>query len=634
MCRQYISTAILVVLMLVFLPPLPSRASPEGLLLAGTGAYHDGFYQVAEAQFRSFLQSNPAHPRAPDASYLLGKALYEQGRFAEAKGIFQQLLTSIKGMAGDDSIYFWLSRTCAQLGENVDAEGHLLTIITRFPQSPWYQTSLVLLGKSSFLQGEYKKAEMYLTKSLHDQRDNPITYSAKFWLGLTLYEEQRYKDAEELFRIIIEEKIPFELLEEALYWLGETLIKRHKYNQGATTFRIFLDRFPRSTYAPYALYAEGLCLFLAEKKQEALRSLLIIRNRYPHASILSPLLLLIGYVQIDLGMYKDAIETLKEHLNRFPHDVRKTRSLLGLAWCYLKLGNLSRVREIAYEIMKLSPLPDREKWLGQYILAVLNTSDNNCPEAVPYWFNLLNAPAYREEALYKIALCSFLEGKYKECLVNLDLIQLEYPNFSKMDECLWIQGESFMAMRNTSEARSAYLKVADDHRRSPWQPWCIYRLIIASLAEGDLQSAERHLEKLCKRHRRDRLCQDAALKVGIKKAQDGDYDSSAKYLQLAIESADTTIWKIASCWQGEIYFSLNEYAKSRAFYQKAIGELTHAGDEIAAMAYAELGNINFLLGDDVAAQESYKKAVDISRDDQFKSKLKSLQKELRGRSFP
>jgi len=621
---------ILSLLFIVILHPLPSSgSSPQELLLVGTGAFTEGFYQVAEAQFRTFLRTYPHHIHAQQVMYLLGKSLYEQKKFAEAKEIFAELLTSPKTLRESDAVYFWLSRSYEKLDDLSNAQSNLLTVVTKYPQSPWYHPSLFLLGKISFQEGQYKRSEMYLKKSLLDRNIIPsLSCSAKFWLGLALYEQKRYKETEDLLRKVVDCKFKEDLLEEALCWWGETLIKLQKYKRGAAVFRSLLDRFPQSTLTAHALYGESVCLYMCERKEEALKGLLTLKNGFPHTPLLPHVLPFIGEIYIDLDRYQEAIEVLKEDLSRFPQDQMRVQTLLNLGWCYLKRGDFARVKEITYEIVKLSPA-EREKGLAQYILAELNTYEGNCQEAMPYWFNLLNTSMYRQEALFKIAVCSFQEGKHKECLVNIDLLQLEYPNFYKMDECLWVQGESFRELGNISEASKAYLRATKEYKRSSWHAWCLYRLIAISVGEEDMRKSERHLETLRKRHPLHELFYEAALKVGIKKTKKAEYESSLNYLTIAAHSPNRNVVKNAVCWQGEIYFYLNDYQKALDSYQRVVSENPSSGDALAAMAYVEIGNIKYLLDDQNQAKEAYKKAIEISRDEKFKDKVKLLLKELK-----
>lgn len=617
-------------LIIAILAPLPSRgSSPQELLLVGTGAFNEGFYQVAEAQFRAFLRIYSHHIHAPKVMYLLGKALYEQKKFAEAKGIFIELVTSPKAFRESEAVYFWLSRTCEKLGDLPNAQSNLLTLVTRYPQSPWYHPSLFLLGKISFQEGQYKSSEMYLKKSLQDRKITPsLSCSAKFWLGLALYEQKRYKETEDLFQEVVDSKFKEDLIEEALYWWGETLIKLQKYKKGTVVFRTLLDRFPQSSFTAHALYGESVCLYMSERKEEALRGLLTLKNSFSHTPLLPHVLSFTGAIYIDLARHQEAIEVLKEFLSRFPQDQMRVQTLLNLGWCYLKRGELARVKEITYEIVKLTPA-EREKALAQYILAELNTYEGNCQEAMPYWFNLLNTAMYRQEALFKIAACFFQEGKYKESLVNIDLLQLEFPNFYKMDEVLWIQGESFRALGNISEASTAYVRAIKEYKRSSWYPWYLYRMIAISAQEEDLRQAERYFETLRKKHHLHELFYEAALKVGIKKAGKAEYESSLKYLAIAAHSPNSNSVKNAVCWQGEIYFDLNEFRKAMDSYERVLVENPSSEDALDAMAYVEMGNIRYLLDDTKQAKEAYKKATEVSHDEEFKEKVKLLLKEIK-----
>ena len=87
--RSVLIAAFMATVLLAFVFPLPCPgASPEELMQVGIGAFSDGFYHVAEAQFREFLQAYPKHPLASKVAYLLGKALHEQNKFKEAEGLF------------------------------------------------------------------------------------------------------------------------------------------------------------------------------------------------------------------------------------------------------------------------------------------------------------------------------------------------------------------------------------------------------------------------------------------------------------------------------------------------------------------------------------------------------------------
>jgi TolA-binding protein len=620
----------LTALCLVLVTPLPSSgATPQELLKVGTGAFTDGFYQVAEAQLREFLQEYPQDPNVSKVTYLLGKALYEQQKFAEAKETFITLLTVYPDLQQMDASYFWLGRSFEQLHDLSSAQSSFLTVVTQYPRSPWYHFSLFLLGKISFQDGKYKRAELYLRKALQDQHANPsLLCNTQFWLGLTLYEQQRYKESEEFLQNVVENKSNKDLLEEALYWLGETHISLKKYRKGAVVFRSLLDLFPQSSFTLPALYGESVCLYMIGKKEEALQGLLVLKKGFSHTALFPYILSLTGEIYIDLQRYQEAIEVFKEFLSRFPQDTMKVQILLDMAWSYLNRGDLERVKEITYEVIELS-YGGRNKELAQYIIAELNTDEKNCQEGMPYWFNLLNDATYRQDALFTIAVCSFLEEKFKETLVNIDLLQLEFPNFHNLDEALWLQGESYRKLGNISEARTAYQKVIRDHKRSPWYPWALYRMITFSLNDGDMRGAERYFDILDNKHSYHTLTQEIALTIGIRKAAEAHYESALNYLKIAARSLDSNVAQDALCRLGEIYFDLKEYQRAWEAYQKVIAVQSNPKDACAALAYFEMGNIQYLLHDHKQAKEAYRKAIESSDEDIFKEKVKSLLKELK-----
>ena len=613
----------------ILFTPLPSfGTSPQELYKGGVGAFTEGFYQVAEARFREFLQSYPQHIQAQGVRYLLGKALYEQKKFADAKKEFVDLLNAQKKFQASDAVYFWLGLSCEKLGDFPGAQNNFLAVVTRYPQSPWYPSSLFFLGKISFQEGRYTKAETHLRKTIQVRTiSRSLSSTAKFWLGLALYEQGKYKETENFLQEVVDSKLQGDLLEEALYWLGETYIKLKKYKKGAIVFRSLLQQFPQAALYSHALYGEGLCLYLSDRKEEALQRLLTLKNSFPHTPLLSYVLLFMGQLYIDLDKNQDAIVVLKEFLNRFAQDNQlKGKILLNLGWCYLRQGDLVQVKEISYQIVKLSA-DEHNKALAQYILADLNTYEGNCQEAMPYWFNLLNATEYRQEALFKIALCSFLEKKYKESLVNIDLLQFEYPNFYRMHEALWIQGESFREQGDISEASKSFLAVVREYKKSSWYPWSIFRLI-AIFFEEDIRESEKFFGMLRKKYPAHELVYEAALKLGIKKAERFEYESSLYYLSIAAHSLNRSVVNDAVCCQGEIYFNLKDYQKALNAYQMVVAENPLPVGTLAAVAFLEIGNINYLMNDQNKAKEAYKKAIEFSPDEYFKIKVKTFLKAL------
>jgi len=122
-------------LLLILHSPTAWSQGPEELLKVGAGAFEDGFWTVAETEWRRFLRLYPNHPKAPLVRYLLGRTLIEEGKVEEAL----RNLEAVKGVKGVDpaALHYWMAFCLGRLGRWKEAEVHLLRSQGRpCPQRP------------------------------------------------------------------------------------------------------------------------------------------------------------------------------------------------------------------------------------------------------------------------------------------------------------------------------------------------------------------------------------------------------------------------------------------------------------------------------------------------------------------
>ena len=144
-----------------------------------------------------------------------------------------------------------------------------------------------------------------------------------------------------------------------------------------------------------------------------------------------------------------------------------------------------------------------------------------------------------------------------------------------------------------------------------------------------MRAAERYFEILYKKSPYHKLSHKAALSIGIRKAEESQYESSLNYFKIAERSLDSSVAKNAFCWQGVIYFNRKEYHKAWDAFKRVIAEHSNSKNPLAALAYFEMGNIQHLLNDHKKAKEAYKKAIEVSDDEKFKENVKTLLKDLK-----
>jgi len=118
----------------------------EQLIKVGSGAFQDGFYDIAEKQFSNFVRIYPKHDKVFDIYYLLGRTLLIRGKLKEAKGFFSKIINEGKIFENMDYTLLGMAELDMRLGNHEEAAKLLLTIIKKFPQFDQIDYSYYLLG--------------------------------------------------------------------------------------------------------------------------------------------------------------------------------------------------------------------------------------------------------------------------------------------------------------------------------------------------------------------------------------------------------------------------------------------------------------------------------------------------------
>ena len=114
---------------------IASLGDPNADYERAYGSILSGDYELAEASFRSFLQTYPGDARSPDAQYWLGESLFARGQYREAADEF---LAGYKGYpksgkAPDTLLKLGLS--LAGLGERDAACSTYAEVLKKYPQA-------------------------------------------------------------------------------------------------------------------------------------------------------------------------------------------------------------------------------------------------------------------------------------------------------------------------------------------------------------------------------------------------------------------------------------------------------------------------------------------------------------------
>lgn len=575
---------------------------PEELLKVGLGAYKDGFLEVAESQWKKFLKLYPDHPFVPKVRYLLGQTLIEEGRLEEA-------IRELTPLVGDERIeqgelHYLIGSLHIRMGKWKEARPYLKTATELSPEAPWFGQALLLLGEAHFRLANYKDAIPILRKASQVLRDS-TSNRALLLLGLSLLEIGELREAERTLNSVKGKEG-----DEALFWLSEVRLKLGDPQGALKALSTLMLRYPKSPRLPEAIYKRAQILQQAHRDSEAKGALRGWLLRFKGHPLEPKVRLLLGRLLMKAQNYKEAADILGPVLKKGSQEEQR-EARHRLIWCHLQMGNLSEAEKL---------LSRQDDLLSHLLKAKSELFQGRCEEALPYLFELSAKKPFRPFALFEIARCNWRMGKFQDCVANLDVLQLEFPGFEKIDELLWLKAECLREAKEERKARDLYRQILKKHPSSDRVPWALYRLLEMDLGSGHIDQALPSFETLKAKFARHELTQRAGLLIGKALFAQGDYKKAIEALLIGTSSPIKEIRGEALCWLGKAYWRVGEEEKAIGAFERAASQ----GGEIAALAYVEIGNIKAEAGQREEAQSAYREALKLTQDQALRARIEKL----------
>ena len=254
----------------------------EQLIWVGTGAFKDGFYDIAEKTFSNFIKIYPKHDKVLDIYYLLGRTLFIKGKLKDAKTVFLKILNESKTFENMDYTLLGMAELEMRLGNREEAVKLLLSIIKNFPKFDQIDYSYYLLGLLELGSNQLAVAESTLKKVSQYSKNNELIRSSLFWLGILSFRQKRYETASGYFQTLWEnpKSIPPEYLKYALFWLGESQLKLGRMNEAKQHYQIFYDRFKNDPIVSEAFWRIGFCEYQLGNIKNSIETFQHFKNQF------------------------------------------------------------------------------------------------------------------------------------------------------------------------------------------------------------------------------------------------------------------------------------------------------------------------------------------------------------------
>jgi TolA-binding protein len=602
----------------------------EQLIGVGTGAFKDGFYDIAERQFTNFVGAYPKHARVFDVYYLLARTFVIKGKLKEARTVFLKIINEGKNFENMEDALLGMAELEMRLGNRDEAAKLLQSIIKRYPNFVQIDHSYYLLGLLELGSNQLTAAESTFKKVSQFSKNNELIRPSLFWLGLLSFRQRQYETATGYFQTLWEnpKSLPSGYLKYALCWLAESHLKLGRLNEANRYYQTFHDRFKNDPLDPEVSWKMGFCEYQLGNIKKAIEAFQLFKNQFKDSPLLLSTYYLLAKMLLVNGDYFSSIKELNSILNASQGNSWGGISLLTLYWNYIQLGDREGANRIFQRLQKSDHFED-EKVFIQWLNAEMFCTEGEVLESLPYYFNILNTP-FREKALFRIGKGYFLETKFRESITNLDILLLEFPNSKYLEEGLFIKGECLAKSGDPDQALETYKLVVRQNTKNVWHLFALTQIGSVYSFQNEQDKAEHAFKSVLEDFPNHPLFFHAALQLGNLNFGKKDIVEAVHYYSIVLKGNMLELFGQAYFSLGEIFYQQGKFEKALQHFETAMRYLEGTSSWFF-LTHLEIGNVKRRWGKYEEAKKSYLIILDQSKDEEMKQAAKELLSRMESR---
>lgn len=602
----------------------------EQLIRVGIGAFKDGFYDVAEKQFTTFINIYPKHDKVFGIRYLLARTLVIKGKLREAEKVFLKIINQGRHFANLEDTLLGMAELEIRLGNREEATKFLLALVKQFPKFEQIDYSYYLLGLLELGSNQLSPVDSTFTKISQSSKNNELILSSHFWLGILSFRQKQYETAAAYFQTLWEnpKSVPPEYIKYALFWLGESQSRLGKIDEAKRHYQIFYDRYKNDSLAPEAYWRIGFCEYQLGNMKNSIETFQFFKTQFKDSPLLLSTQYLLGKIFLMDGDHLSSIKELNLILNSSQENSWGGASLLTLYWNYINLSELDGANRVFQRLQKLNRFED-EKIFIQWLNAQMFYAGGEILESLPYYFNILNT-RFREQALFQIGKGYFFENKFRESITNLEILLLEFPNSKYLEEGLFIKGECLAKLGNLDQALETYSLILRQNKNNLWRLFALTEIGVIYLFQNEQDKAENAFKKVIDDFPSHPLFYHAALKLGNLNFRKKDILEAIHYYSIVLKGNILELFGEAHFSLGEIFYQQGRYEKALHNFEAAIHYLKETSSWFF-LTHLEIGNLKRNDGKYEEAKKSYLFILDQSKDDEMKNAARELLNRMESR---
>lgn len=595
----------------------------EKLIRVGTGAFNDGFYDIAEKQFSQFVQDFPDHPKLHEIAYLLGKTFYYREKLKESRSLFLKIIQENRHFEYTGHVLFWLANIELKLGNSGGARRYFVSILNRFPRFEFLDQVHYFLGLIEVGWNRIAQAEPHFKKISSFTKNAELNQASHFWLGVLSYKQSRLEEAANFLKMSVRgSKLSSDLyLKYGIFWLGETLLRQGKFDEAKSTYRTIAGRIKEEVFFQEIYWRLGFCDYRMGNFREATEAFHSFKTQFKDSPLIPYVHYLLGEMHFLQNDPSSSVKELSAVLTRSKENPLWGITHLSLFWNHVQQNDFSGAHKVVQRLQKLNHFDD-EKAILQWLIAEMAFLEGRIMDSLPYYFNILNT-RYRELALFRIGKGYFYENKFREAITNFDILFLEFPNSQFLEESLFLKGECLTLSGNPAQALEIFRLLVEKGGVTHWKLFALTQLGNIYLGIKEIGEAEKTFKKILDNFPQHPLATQAAFQLGKLFFKQGNFLESMHYYSLILKGERLELLGGTYFSLGEIFYQQGKYDKALKSFEMALRYLQESSPWFF-LAHLEIGNLQKKDGKYEAARQSYQTILNQARDEDLRKAAMDL----------
>ena len=542
-----------------------SSEKPDAALqtyLGANGMLNRGLYELATAEYRSFLREHGDHEKAPVARYGLGVSLFRLKQYDKA-------IQELARLQDEDDFEFVVeSRTLLgqahlALHAPIDAIAAFEPVVSRHVDHDLADDAAAGLAEAQYLAKQHEDAIKTCDRFAARWGDSPLAARVLFFQGLAGMALERFDEAGEHFDTLLKrfENSPFR--HQASLLLGQCHQRGGSVKKAIRQYQRVLKQ-QRSRYIPDALLGlAGLLQGIGETQQAGLVLDTLLEN-FEKSPLIPAALLQRGRVWFDLGDYEHALSAFARLSDR--EDKLGAQAVYFLAKCSLRTGSFDQaVGELGRAIERF-PQSEfvAEMHYDRAVALVRGGKHEAASNALRGFLKVYGEHALAPDAIQLLASTEHHRGRYDKS--------------SK-------QARAFLA----------------DHRSHKLAASMAFLIAENEFLSKDFEAAARSFQEFLEAFPKDSQRETATFRLGMSLFRMERFDQAGEALQRIVDGDRTTdVFRPALLALGDMYFQRSEWKRAEDY----LGAYISAGLDVRAADDALLK-----LGLSLQRQERFEEAA-------------------------